>query len=104
VGLAAFRRMLWTWRPSVARGPVSPRTGRAGFALAPARGRGGALPPDSKSGKALDTGPGPQGRTPDCLVEWLLNGPEGCSWKIAGFRLQVAGFSPFYRSNDEHGN
>jgi len=46
--------------------------------------------------RLLETGPRPQGRTPDYFVEWLLNGPEGCSWKIAGFMLQVAGFSPFF--------
>ncbi|MEK7231942.1 MAG: ATP-binding protein, partial [Pseudomonadota bacterium] len=28
-------------------------------------------------------------------VEWLLNGPDGCSCKVAGFRFQVACFSPF---------
>jgi hypothetical protein len=29
-------------------------------------------------------------------VQWLLSGPDGCSWKVAGFWLRVAGFSPFF--------
>ena len=78
---------------------MPPRTGRAGrFCPRLRSGRGEAFANRYGNGTgSLIQGPRlAKPKFPVRIAAWLLGGPDGCLWRVAGFQLQVAGFSPFF--------